>query len=314
VRYTPELQTVLVRAGIFTLFATPLLALLPLLARDELGLGSAGYGMLLGAFGVGAVAGALLLPIARKRLSTDALVRGTTLLFAAAIITVAYIHRFSVACGAMIAGGVAWLMLLSIFNTAVQVAVPSWVRGRALACYLLIFFGGMAIGSTLFGIAAEWIGIPLALLLAALGLIAGVIATARSHVVVQDKMDMTPSMRWLVPMAVIEPKPDQGPVLVTLEYHIDPGRSADFNKAMREMGRIRRRDGAMSWGLWRDIADASRYVETFFIESWAEHMRQHERITNADRATEDLVRTFHVGKEPLAVFHFVSAYEKSAEA
>jgi MFS family permease len=313
VRHTPILRMVLLRTGVFTLFAAGLLALLPLVARDELGLDSAGYGLLLGAFGLGAVLGVLILSKARQRIHRDVLVHGTTLLFAAAMIVTGYVRFFSAACGAMVAAGVAWLMLLSIFNTAIQMAVPSWVRGRVLACYLLVFFAGLAGGGMLCGTAAEWIGIPATLLCAALCMIGGSFLFARSHLAVDEGQDMTPSLHWLAPMTVIEPDPEQGPALVTIEYRIDAKQSSNFIEAMRDMGRIRRRDGAISWYLLSDLADPGRYVETFFVESWAEHLRQHERMTNADRAVEDRIRAFHIEDRPPVVSHLISAYNASAE-
>src|SRR2546428_5036653 len=150
-RHAPALRAVLVRTGLFVLFASALWALLPVLARHEMGLNSIGYGILFGCLGTGAVAGAILLPAMRSRLSTDALVAGATISFAAVTVAMAQVRDFGLLCVVMVAGGVAWITLMASFNVATQMAVPSWVRARALALYLLMFQGGMAAGSVFWG-------------------------------------------------------------------------------------------------------------------------------------------------------------------
>jgi MFS family permease len=308
VRHMPVLQTVFLRAGAFAFFATALLALLPLFARKELGLGSTGYGMLLGGFGLGAVVGAALLPKIRQRISIDFLAKGGTILFAAAVIGVAELRNFGLVCGLMIAGGVAWLALLSTFNASIQVSVPSWVRGRAMAFYLLVFFGSMAGGGALWGTVAEFVGIPLTLLCTAAGLIAGLFVTGRYPLIMKEELDVTPSMHWPEHNVAIKLRPEDGPVLVTVEYLIDPGRAREFISAMRALGRVRRRDGAMRWGLFQDTAEPGRFFETFIVESWADHLRQHERVTLADREVENQAYSFQTGGTPPIVSHLVYAY------
>ncbi len=308
VRHTPILQAIIVRAGVFAFFGTPLLALLPLFVRHELGLGSAGYGVLLGAFGVGAILGAAVLPRLRYKFSPEFLIYCGFFLFAAVMIAVAYVPSFLLLNGFMLMGGAAWLAILSIFNTSVQVTVPSWVRGRALAFYLLIFFGGMAGGSFLWGAVAEFIGIPLTLSGAAAGLIIGLLATFRFRLEVVE-MDLRPSMHYPEHTVVVDPQPEHGPVMVMVEYCIDPEKSRDFIRAMQGLGRVRRRDGAFQWGLYHDTADPGRYVETFVVESWAEHLRQHERITMADRQAEDQARSFHIENGRPRVSHLIHAVD-----
>jgi MFS family permease len=308
VRNVPVLRTVLLRAGAFAFFGSALLALLPLFARNELGLSSTGYGGLLGAFGVGAILGAAGLPRIRKRISIDLLAKGGTLVFAAAVIAVANLRNFGLVCGVMIAGGVAWLTLLSTFNTSIQVSVPSWVRGRALAFYLLVFFGSMAGGGALWGTVAEFVGIPFTLVGTAVGLIAGLFVTGRYPLIPQEELDVTPSMHWPEHNMMIQLQPEDGPVLVTVEYLIDPERAHDFKAAMRALGRVRRRDGAMRWGLFHDTANPGRFFETFIVESWAAHLRQHERVTMADREVENQARSFQTGGKPPFVSHLIYAY------
>jgi MFS family permease len=205
----------------------------------------------------------------------------------------------------MVAGGVAWIALMSSFNGAAQTSVPEWVRARALALYLLVFQGGTAVGSILWGAVAERVGIPAALLFAALGLIGGLAVLTRYRLAGAGKLDLTPSLHWPEPHVVVEPQPEHGPVLVMVEYLIEPERSDGFAKAMRELRRQRLRDGGMRWGLFSDSANPNRYVETFLVESWVEHLRQHERVTRADRQAEEAARAFHVAATAPKVSHLV---------
>jgi MFS family permease len=308
VRYAPALSAVLIRAGIFILCGAALWSLLPLVARQELGLEAVGYGVLFGCLGLGAVMGAALLPQLRQRVAIDALVAGAIILFAAATFALASVQHFALLCAAMVAGGAAWMTVMSTFSVAVQTAVPGWVRARALAVYMLVFQGGLAAGSALWGAIATHRNIPLALQCAAVGLVVGLLAMFRYRLQTGDGLDLTPSMHWSEPIVVNQPDPEDGPVLVTVEYHIAPEHARDFAQAMRAMRRIRRRDGAIRWGLFTDAADPGRYLETFVVDSWAEHLRQHERMTVADRAIENRLRVFHQGDSPPAVSHFISAY------
>jgi MFS family permease len=311
-RYAPALRTVLVRTGLFMLFASAVWALLPVLARHEMGLNSIGYGILFGCLGTGAVAGAILLPAMRSRFSTDSLVAGATISFAAVTVALAEIRHFGSLCVALIAGGIAWITLMASFNVAAQMAVPSWVRARALALYLLMFQAGMAAGSVLWGAVTEHAGIAVALSCAAAGLIVGLAAMVRYPMKGDEELDLTPSRHWPEATVIIEPHPDDGPVLVMVEYRIDPKQARDFIAAMKAVRQERLRDGAFRSGLYRDPADPGRYVETFVVESWAEHLRQHERVTVSDRIAEDRARAFHIGDAPPVVSHYIYAHTPEA--
>ncbi|HMK36777.1 MAG TPA: MFS transporter, partial [Desulfomonilaceae bacterium] len=146
-----------------------------------------------------------------------------------------------------------------------------------------------------------------ALLCSAVGLFLGLAAVMRWRLKVGEEMDLRPSLHWGEPVVVTEPRPEDGPVMVMLEYRIDPENSLEFIKAMEEFARVRRRDGAIRWGVYRDVAHPGRYVEHFMVNSWAEHLRQHSRITMTDRSAEDRVRAFHIGDRPPRVSHFLRA-------
>ncbi|MDQ1638724.1 MAG: hypothetical protein QOF62_2063 [Pyrinomonadaceae bacterium] len=305
-RHSPELQTVLIRSGIFVVCASALWALLAQQARRHLGLGSFGYGLLLGCIGFGAVVGTWFLPKIRERLSMNALVAAGTVGFAFATVSLAYVHEFAVLAVALAVGGVAWIAVLSSLNVAAQIVTPSWVRARVMAVYLLVFFGGLAGGSAVWGFAAARVGVSTALLFGAVGLLVGLMASWRYRLVGDEDLSLTPSMHWPEPIVMIDAEPEEGPAITVMEYRIDPKTADGFLQAMKEMKRIRQRDGAIRWNLSRDTADPERYVETFVTESWAEHLRQHERVTAEDREAEQRARAFHLGPEPPKITHLIA--------
>jgi MFS family permease len=304
VRFSPLLRAVLVRTALFVLPASALWALLPVVARGRLGLDATGFGLLLGALGIGSIAGAVLLPRLRRTVPIDRRVVAGTCLFAAATVALAVLGSVPLVWLAMFAAGMAWLAILTSFNVATQTAVPRWVRARALAVYLLVFQGGLAAGSALWGVVAGRVGERAALLAAAASFGLGLLAVARWRLQGIATLDLSPSVRP-EPVTVIDPEPDDGPVLVLIRYRIDPSRSEEFAAAMRAMRRVRRRDGAYRWGVFEDVADPGCFVETYVVRSWAEHLRQHERFTAEDLAVRDRIRSFHIGEDPPAVSHFI---------
>ncbi len=306
IRHAPPLRAVLIRTAAFIVCGSAFWAMLPLIVRFEMQRGPGEYGLLLGCFGVGAVLGATCLPTIRSKVSSDRLVIGATVLFAAVLLQLSFL-RHVVGIGlVLVCGGAAWLVLLSSFNAGAQAVVPAWIRGRALAVYLLVFFGGMAGSSVMWGVIASWGGVPMALQLAAVGLGVGLFVTRAYSLKVVEHLDLTPSMHWPSPVITDEAPQAQGPVFVMIEYQIDSGTRVDFIHVMREMEDIRRRDGAVQWALLHDSGNPRRYVESFVVESWIEHLRQHERVTNTDREVEQRARAFHVGTVPPVVSHFLA--------
>jgi MFS family permease len=305
VRHAPSVLAVLARSIAFTLFASSLLALLPAFARFELGRGPTGYGILLGFFGVGAVLAASQLARARARFGTEPIVAVAIGVFAVALFVLAWVRLFALVDIAVLCAGAAWLTLLSTFNAAVQTMVPSWVRGRALAVVILVFFGAMALGAAMWGYVAHNAGMSIAFTASGIGLLIGLYFTRNLRVAPGETLDLSPSVHWPAPNVVKELSHDQGPVVVTVEYVIDPERARHFHRVMKRVRRIRRRDGAISWGLLADVEQPNRYTETFVVESWLEHLRQHERVTVTDRAVLEKARSFHLGAEAPRITHYL---------
>jgi MFS family permease len=305
-RNSPEVQIVMVRTGIFAVCASGLWALLAQQARRGLGLGSFGYGLLLGCIGLGAIIGAWLLPKIRERLSVNGLVAAGTVVFALATISLAYIYSFGVLAGALACGGVGWIAVLSSLTVSAQTVTPSWVRARVMAVYLLVFMGGLAVGSAVWGFVAARVGVSTALLFAAIGLFVGPAASWRYRLVGNANLPLTPSLHWPEPIVMIDAEPQEGPAITVMEYRIDPKTADEFLQAMKEMKRLRQRDGAIRWNLSRDTADPERYIETFVTESWGDHLRQHERVTAENREVEQRAQSFHLGPEPPKITHLIA--------
>jgi hypothetical protein len=210
--------------------------------------------------------------------------------FAGATLALAYIQLAPLLVACMMAGGMAWLAMMSSLTIATQTASPVWVRARALGIYLLVFQGTMAAGSFAWGALAERLGNGTALSFAALALAGGLVTTLRWPLHPIQRLDLTPSGHWTDPRLAIIPDPEDGPVLITVEYRVPAERASEFIQAMDAMRIFRRREGAVSWGIFRDLENPDRYVETFLVTTWAEHMRQHARVTMTDQETE--ARTF----------------------
>jgi MFS family permease len=306
VRHAPPLVAVLVRTGVFIVCASAFWALLPVIARRDLGLDALGYGLLLACFGFGAVVGAAVLPRVKRRLTVDAVVAAATVLFAL-VSALTALWRFIPGLGiAMMFGGVAWIAMMASLNTAAQIAVPAWVRARALGIYMLVFQGGLGVGSALWGLAAQHVGVPIALASSACASIVGLAASCRWPLRAITTIDVSPSAHWAQPHLDVVPAPDEGPVRVDVEYRIDPLEARAFVEALRDLEPIRLRDGAVEWAVYEDPGRSDRYVETFVVESWLEHLRQHERVTVGDRAVQDRIRRFHVADTPPVVTHLIA--------
>jgi len=288
VRYAPVVRRILLRSSLFLVPASALWALLPLVATEQLGLGASGYGLLLGALGVGAIAGAFLLPQLRARLSNNALLVAASLVYAAALVVLVLVHSAAVALIVLLPTGVAWIAVLSSMNAAMQLFLPGWVRARGLSIYQMVLFGAQALGAVIWGALAVPAGLTPTFLIAA-GLMATGLATIRLWPLIDTEgMDRNLAVYWPEPHLVLEPEPEEGPVLMTQTYTISPENEQRFLEAMSRVRLSRLRTGATDWGLYRDGEVDRRFVELFTVPSWQEHLRQHaDRLTGADRQFEE---------------------------
>lgn len=301
IRAAPAIRRVLLRAILFIAPASALWALLPVIARDHFGLSASGYGLMLGALGIGAVLGALALSRLRSMLTPTHRLAVAAVLFGAATVATVLLHSVPVVLVLLVGAGLAWLLAMATLNSTMQLLLPAWVRARGLSVYMLVFMGGQAIGSLVWGLVAGAVGSVSTMLISAALLACCAVSTLwlpiRHNA---EELDLTPSAFWPEPQLVVEPDPADGPVLVLRTYDVPAENVDEFLAAMAFVGRSRQRTGAMEWRLYRDVGVLDRYVEAFVVRSWAEHMHQHQvRLTAQDQLRERAVAAFTNGDDKI---------------
>jgi MFS family permease len=305
VRYSPGIRTLLLRSAVLIFFTSSFWALLPTAARD-ISKNPITYGFLLGFFGLGAVMGAMVLQRTRSKVSSETLLSFATATFAGTILSMALLRSPVILCFVMLLGGASWTSVMSLFNIMVQELAPDWVRARVLAVYLFVFQGSVAVGSTLWGFMALHKGVHETLVFAAIGT-GACLSLQLLFRLPTVPADLSTWNHWTKPTTFQEPDPGHGPVLVTVNYVIDPLKSSEFLHQIHKYQRVRRRDGATSWGVFVDTEAPDTYLESFLVDSWAEHARQHDRFTVADREIENRVLSYAI--QPVEVRHFIYARE-----
>ncbi len=308
VAFNGPLKATMLRAFGFFIFASAYWSLLPLVARGLPDGGAPLYGFLLGAIGAGAVTGALLMPRFRRRFSMDQLATGGVLMTVAAMVVMALANSSAAAIGAALLGGFGWIIVLTALNVSAQLALPDWVRARGLSIYLMVFFGSLAAGSAGWGQLATITSVSTTLLVAAGGALLAIPLTRRAKLGQGEDIDLSPSAHWPAPIVSDEHAgiDDRGPVMITIEYRIDPANEDEFLAAVHALSGERYRDGARQWGVYEDTEAPGTWIEWFQLSTWAEHLRQHERATVHDQALHERARSFHQGDKPPRVRHWLA--------
>jgi MFS family permease len=300
VRYvamSPHIRNVLSRSFLFGIGASSLLALLPIVVKVRMGGGPLTFGMMLGAFGVGAVAGALASAEVRRRLSTEGIVRSATIALAFAIAVVALNGFMAVTLLTLVVAGAAWVLALSTFNVAVQMSAPRWVVARALSLYQMSAFAGIALGSWLWGLVTHIEGLRVALLIAGGVLFLAALLGLWRPLAETAELNLDPLQRWKEPDTAVPVEPRTGPVIITIQYVIAEEHIIEFLRAMDERRRIRRRDGANDWKLLRDLANPEIWVERYSTPTWLDYVRHNSRLTHEDAVIPERLRALHRGPE-----------------
>jgi MFS family permease len=301
IRHSPVGHRIMVRAALFVVPASALWALLPLVASLQLRTDASGYGLLLAALGLGAVLGAFVLPRLGAHLSTNRMLFVTSLAYAGTMTVLALVRSMPVVLLALVPAGVAWIAVMSGVNAAMQLYLPGWVRARALSAFLIVMSGGQAIGSAVWGVLADGLGLVPAYLLAAAMMAAGAVAIRWWPMIDTTALDRDPAVYWPEPHLELDPD-CAAPVAVEMVYEVPPENQDEFLRAMRWVRRSRLRTGATSWTLYRAGEDPGRFVETYTVPSWEEHLRQHSgRLTGADRTREE--RAWSLAAGPPQILH-----------
>jgi MFS family permease len=282
-RHSPAMRSLVARNVSFSLCAAAFWALLPVIARDQLQLGAGGFGLLSAGFGAGAIAGALAIPGQLQRRSLNVVVTAGTILWMGAIALLAVIDIVAVAILAAFAGGTAWVCVLASLSAGTQSSAPAWVRARAVSVNLVANQASLALGSALWGTVASAAGTQAALVSSAVTMLLLLAISRRARVAMGDEADVTPGAQLPELAIAVEPGPKDGPVLIQLEYRVDVEHREEFLRAIHAVEPVRRRNGAISWRVFRNLGEDGVFVERFILASWGEYVRLRARATMTDR-------------------------------
>lgn len=309
VRNSPALLAIMVRAATFGFFASGLWALLPLVARRTLGLGSGGYGLLLGCVGIGALVGATFSPAIRRVLSPRALIASCAAAISLATVVLGVSHAAVLDGAVLTVAGMGWILALGLLNASFQSALPSWVKARGMAYFAVAFQGATGIGALALGAVAQAASLDTALLVLAAGLAVGGVATIRLSLPRPGEIDVTPADSMPVPAG---PEGTTGAVLVIVSYDVASGSEPAFLAHSDRLRHFRQRTGGIEWRLFVDETAPGRFVETFLVGSWEEHQRQHARATGNDARLLGELDTLLAPGTHRAAHHYVAAATRRA--
>jgi MFS family permease len=311
-RHSAPMRSFILRNLTFAACASSFWALLPVIARDQLGLGAGGFGLLSAGFGIGAVVGALAIPGQLQRHPLNTVVETGVVLWIVATLLIAATGFTVLALVGAFGAGMAWVTVFASLSAGTQSAAPAWVRARALAMNLVAVQASLAVGSAVWGGFASGIGTQIALALSAGMMVVLYAFNRRVRVQMGSEADVTPRLHLpdLPATTSSQPQPDDGPVLIQIEYQIDAPKRQEFLRAIRAVEATRRRNGAESWRVYRDIAAEGRFVERFVLSSWSEYVRLRTRMTMSDLELQDHAESLQRPDVPIRVSRLIGVAER----
>lgn len=303
-RHSPALQATIIRSIGFYFFASVMWSLLPLIARVLLEGDEQTYSWLFASVSLGAIGNALLLPRWRRYLDNDQLITLSALVFAVGMSATALVPNQWLAMAGLTLCGAAWITVMTCAQMSAQTALPNWIRSRGIAVFLTFFMGSLGIGPVVWGSIAEFTNLPTAMLLASGGLVIASLFTRRWPLSSNDNLDHNPSRHWRKPEPVLDIKAQQGPVMINVRYDIAPEQRAEFLASIHELGKVRKRDGARFWQYFEDAVRPGSFVEVYVVDTWLDHLRQHERISRHDARVQERIKSLLVPGTSAVVSHF----------
>jgi MFS family permease len=305
-RHSKPMLAQLLRTAAFGGTGSALWALLPVIGQQNLGLGAEGFGLLMACLGAGAVGMGVFFGPLRQRFGLEKLVVRSGALFALVMLVAALSHTRALVYLALVLGGACWMMVMTTYNTATQGSAPPWVRSRASALHVLSALGSFAMGSALWGALASLASLPIALCVAAAGVLAGSLLGPLFPLRMGEHKDVTQVTPFEDLLVADAPQPTAGPIAVELSYRIVPGQATEFMNALSLLKAPRRRDGATFWRIYHDLGDPDRYVERFIVASWADYLHQRARTTMADKELENQLLTFLQPGTSVVLQHYIA--------
>lgn len=305
VRQSEPMKATIKRAAVFFFFVSSYWALLPLVARDILQGGPQTYGYLTAAIGLGALVSALALPVLRRRFRIDHVATGGAFLNAAAMTVFGMSDQIALSFAASFVAGLGWVSVLNSLHMSAQTALPDWIRARGLSIYIVMIFGAMSMGSVIWGAAADYWDVPTALVASALLLGVATLFTMHLKLHTGDRLDLAPSMHWNAPDVSGDVDQSDGPVMVTVRYRVDAEHEGAFVDALHQLKPSRMKSGAYRWEFYRDSEDPEAFIESFWLNTWADHLRQHERVSVGDQQLQERIQSLLIDGEAPEVRHWI---------
>jgi MFS family permease len=306
VQYSPAIYGVLVRTFAFSFGTAAMWGLVSVVIARKLHLSSGHYGVMLSWLGAGAVTGAVLMGRAGSWLNFNQRVLLGVLAFVVTNLALALVEQIYVLYAVMFISGIAWLMVMTSFSTTVQLSVPKWVQARVISVYMLVFQAGLSVGSLVWGELADHLTLQISLLAAAGWMLLSALLAIPFPMRSAEGLNLDPAEPLLDAPLPGDIDPDDGPVVVMIEYHVEPADWAAFRLAAEQLKRLRLRDGALRAGVFSNISDPTVITEFFYVATWGEHQRQHHRFTREDQLVEAQVRQFHTGPGEPRITHFLA--------
>lgn len=280
--HAPAIRTALLRVLAFGLTTATASALAPLVAKDLLGGNAATFGFLLGAQGVGAVGGALFANNIRERISTEAAARVFAVASGLALVAIGLSHSLALSCAAFAVVGAGNILTIAMLNVTVQLSAPRWVTARALSLFSSAITAGIGIGAWGWGMVAGSYGVAFALIASGIAvgctsLLGLFLPLAPDQVSDNATVDIGYEPEVAMPLTL-----RSGPVIIEVEYDVDPARAREFYGVMMKMQGVRKRIGGFDWSISRDIANPALWTERYHCPTWGDYLRMRDRYSQPD--------------------------------
>ena len=301
IMHSPPIRIVLIRTFVTGIVGGSLSALMPLVARDLLGAGAQIFGILLGAFGMGAVLGALNVSLVRRTFTVETSIRGCVVIAGVGTALVGLSTMSAVTCAILLVAGAGWTLVITLFNIGIQMGAPRWVAGRALAAFQASIAGGIAIGSWIWGHVAEAVGVDGALMISGFGMAATMILGLLMPVPPTTESADPAADPLADPEVQLAITPRSGPIVIELEYRVNPADARGFYRAIQHVQLVRSRNGGYDWSISRDVADPELWIERFHCPTWLDYLRQRTRLTQVESEVQAAARKYHMGPEPVRI-------------
>ena len=305
-----RMRVILVRAFLFFLQSTGLIALLPVIAKDHFEGGANTFTLLLSCLGLGAIIAGSQLPLIRRRIKSSDLINYGVVVLCLASAGVVLSPNLWIATPLMMICGMAWIAVANSLTTAAQLTLPSWVRARGMSIYQMSLMGGSALGAGIWGKLASELDVTSSILISSVFGLVSLFLIRKLRIDKHAIEDLTPVCPLERPHLSNDIELRAGPVLISIEYRIDKDHLEEFKKIMGQTRKSRLRQGALSWSLFEDTEHIGKFIENFIFETWADYLRRFDRFTAEDLAMQEERHRHHLDTHPPKVTRRIASQLK----